>query len=72
MGGDCDISALLALAMNTQSKQRKAAALSLVEAMRSRTGLPEGIDTIAAQAEQKYGQGVAAEMRDIVVELGLA
>ena len=71
MGGDCDISALLTVAMNTESKQRKAAALTLVEAMRSDPGFSEGIDGIAARAEQKYGFGVAAEIRGIVTELGL-
>ena len=71
MGWDCDISALLSLAMNTDSKQRKAAALCLVEAMRSDTAFPDGIDQIAARAEQKYGCGVAAEVHGIVSELGL-
>lgn len=71
MGWDCDISALLSLAMNTDSKQRKAAALSLVEAMRTETSFPDGIDQIATRAEQKYGHGVAAEIHGIVVELGL-
>lgn len=71
MGWDCDISALLSVAMNTDSKQRKAAALTLVEAMRSDIGFPDGIDQIAARAEQKYGNGVAAEIHEIVVQLGL-
>ena len=71
MGWHCDISALLSLAMNTDSKQRKAAALSLVEAMRTDSGFPDGIDQIATRAEQKYGRGVAAEIHGIVVELGL-
>ena len=56
MGVDHDISALLSEAMNTHPPgHRKAAALTLVEAMRRTRGGIESLDELAEAAARKYG-----------------
>ena len=68
---DADVAALLSLAMNATSKERKAAALVLAEAMRKATPIHEALGTIAAEAGGRYGEETAVQVRAIALELHL-
>ena len=68
---DADVAALLSLAMNATSKERKAAALTLAAALQQMEALPEQFGSIIADAKRTYGDDVAAEVRAIVTELRL-
>ncbi len=68
---DADVTALLSLAMNATSKERKAAALVLANAVRRTPAMHEALGTIAAEAGRRYGDETAAQVRAIASELHL-
>jgi hypothetical protein len=68
---DADVAALLSLAMNATSKERKAAALTLAAALRRGEARPEEFGGIIADAARTYGVDVAAEARAMATELRL-
>lgn len=71
MNIDSEVSALLSVAMNERCKTRKAAALALIEVLR--TGDPtEAASRVAHVADQRQGSGVGAEVLVLARQFGLS
>jgi hypothetical protein len=68
---DADVTALLSLAMNATSRERKTAALVLANAVRTTPALHDILGKIAVEAGHRYGDGTAAQVHVIASELHL-
>ena len=68
---DADVTALLSLAMNATSKERRAAALMLANAVRRTPAVHPALDAVAVEAGRRYGEAAAAQVRAIASELHL-